>query len=260
MMNSSKLIPAFTTLAAPGLYVRLTQKVADILGECYQGLLGSCTKNALPCRIVARSVKVFRLNRDEPELKRQSMDDVTEICDVHNNFDRIPVVTDYNCQFLLHHLRPANLSKRPPLVLNSHSTVLHDNARCHLVDNDTLLSRRWDWKILKHHPNSPNMITCDFDMLPKLNKTPSKYFFLNGLRINKKTFAGTLSLEAEDCRDLVLLKVPEPNYYSKDFLFASLSYGIRAYDFGIEKIYRLQPGSNPQLCAHEVVTLPVSTE
>ena len=38
----------------------------------------------------------------------------------------------YYSYFMKHHLRPAERRERPNL-LNSHTTVLHDNARCHIA-------------------------------------------------------------------------------------------------------------------------------
>ncbi|GFW65941.1 mariner Mos1 transposase [Trichonephila clavipes] len=65
------------------------------------------------------------------------------------------------CRFLNHYLR---------LSQNHLPVVLHDNARCHVVNNVTLPLRRWQWEILEDPYYSPDISSCDFGLFPKLKE------------------------------------------------------------------------------------------
>ncbi|XP_035229771.1 histone-lysine N-methyltransferase SETMAR-like [Stegodyphus dumicola] len=80
------------------------------------------------------------------------------------------VNADYYCRFLQHHLPPAMRRKCSRLLHNNLPIVLHNNARCHVAHNATLLLLQWQWEIQKHPPYSPDMSPCDFDLFPKLKE------------------------------------------------------------------------------------------
>ena len=46
--------------------------------------------------------------------------------------------------------------------------ILHDNATPHKVICVRDLLRRWKWEILEHPPYSPDLMPCDYNLVPKL--------------------------------------------------------------------------------------------
>ena len=97
---------------------------------------------------------------------------------IHNAVpSRQTVNATFYCTFLQHHLHLALRRKRRHLVVYN-PVILHDNARSHTAAAVTDLFRRWQWEILEHPPNSPDMIPCDYDFFTKV-KEP-----LRGTRYN----------------------------------------------------------------------------
>ena len=45
--------------------------------------------------------------------------------------------------------------------------ILHDNATPHKAICVRDLLRHWRWEVLKHLPYSPDLLPCDYDLIPK---------------------------------------------------------------------------------------------
>ncbi|GFR31019.1 HTH_48 domain-containing protein [Trichonephila clavata] len=48
--------------------------------------------------------------------------------------------------------------------------ILHDNARPHKAECVRQLLRRWGWEELEHSQYSPDILPCDFDLIPKIKE------------------------------------------------------------------------------------------
>ena len=71
----------------------------------------------------------------------------------------------YSAAYLRNHLRRAVRRKQPQL---QNMIILHDNATTHKAICVRDLLRRWRWEVLEHPPYSPDLSTCDYDLIPKL--------------------------------------------------------------------------------------------
>ncbi|GFR03252.1 histone-lysine N-methyltransferase SETMAR [Trichonephila clavata] len=56
-------------------------------------------------------------------------------------------------------------------LMAEHAIILHDNARPHKAERVWQLLRRWGWKELEHPPYSPDILPCDFDLIPKTKES-----------------------------------------------------------------------------------------
>jgi len=80
------------------------------------------------------------------------------------------VTGQYCADFLEHHLHHALQKKRPHFLGEKTPIILHNNARPHVADVVNQLLARWQWEVLYHPPNSPDISPCDFDLIPKVKE------------------------------------------------------------------------------------------
>ena len=74
------------------------------------------------------------------------------------------VNAQYYAAYLQNHLRRAFRCKRPQL---QNVIILHDNATAYKETCVGDLLRRWRWEVLEHPPYSPDLLPCDYDLIPK---------------------------------------------------------------------------------------------
>jgi len=60
--------------------------------------------------------------------------------------------------------------KNRPDLLGDGPLILHDNARPHLEKVVTDLLSKYEWEVLSHAPNSPDMSPPDFDLFLQLKE------------------------------------------------------------------------------------------
>ncbi|KAJ4428215.1 hypothetical protein ANN_24230 [Periplaneta americana] len=68
-----------------------------------------------------------------------------------------------------HNLRPVLRRKRPHVLQNS-PIILLDNAGANTAQSVADLYCRWGWEVLFHPPHSPDLSSCDYDLIPKMKK------------------------------------------------------------------------------------------
>ena len=132
----------------------------------------ACVTNALPYRTVERWVKAFRSGRNEtadlqrtgrPSNPKEQIDTLSSLLTIHRRWTVRELSLEVSHQAVWRIMTSTFFAKHLHIVL-------HDNARCHVANNVTLLLRRWQWEILERPPYSPDMSPCDFDLFPKLKE------------------------------------------------------------------------------------------
>lgn len=86
---------------------------------------------------------------------------------VHRVPEGQTVNQEYYRSFIIYHLRPALLKKRPQ-TLAAGPLLLHDNASPHTGRMVKELLENYGWEVLPHPAYSPDLSPCDFDLFPKL--------------------------------------------------------------------------------------------
>ena len=81
------------------------------------------------------------------------------------------VTGQYYADFFEHNLRRALRKKRPHFLGENTPIILYDSDRPHVAGVVNQLLARWQWEVLFHPPYSPDISTCDFDLLPKVKET-----------------------------------------------------------------------------------------
>ena len=75
------------------------------------------------------------------------------------------VNAQYCTAYLQNHLRRAVRCKCPQL---QNVIILHDNDTPHKAICVRDLLRHWSWEVLEYPPHSPDLLPCDYDLIPKL--------------------------------------------------------------------------------------------
>ncbi|GBO13399.1 hypothetical protein AVEN_125078-1 [Araneus ventricosus] len=79
------------------------------------------------------------------------------------------VNAQYYFSFLEHNLRPALRKKRRHFLQNP-PIILQDDAQPHSALAVAYLFHRWSWEVMYNPPYSPDLSSCDFQLIPKMKE------------------------------------------------------------------------------------------
>ncbi|PNF13900.1 hypothetical protein B7P43_G10655 [Cryptotermes secundus] len=145
--------------------------------QCHQGLQEACGEYALPYRTVARWVKAFNEGpQNMADMRRPGRPSVSEEevsalleSDRRHTIRELARETGLAHTAVLHILKE-HLGMRKYASRWNPPIILQDNARPHAAQAVADLFDRWGWEVLYHPPYSPDLSSCDFDLIPKMKE------------------------------------------------------------------------------------------
>ena len=108
----------------------------------------------------------FRQNPSPTKIMIILAYDSQGILECHPVHEGHTVNAAYYRTFLQYNLH-CTLRRKCPALLNN-AIILHDKATSQNAACVQNLLQQWGWEILQHPSYSPDLRTCDFDLIPKL--------------------------------------------------------------------------------------------